>query len=33
MESIYSHFPENSRKPVIGITANFSGGKAMIMSP
>ena len=33
MESIYSHFPENSRKPVIGITANFSDGKAMIMSP
>ena len=32
MQPFYDRFPENSRRPVIGISANFNDGKAMIMS-
>ena len=33
MQPVYDRFPEGGRRPVIGLTANFSDGKAMIMAP
>lgn len=33
MQPVYDRFPETGHRPVIGLSANFNDGKAMIMAP